>query len=255
MKLTPHPQSGLNPASFPVDPNTCQPIMPWDYLKVNSIFQVIQNAGMRTAWSDKHAIYTSFNGHGSGGNSIDDFFGPEIDSQAVEPNGVPYPTDTDWAHDDAATKQYDGYKVQAVVNEINGYDHSGRSRVGMPAIFGMNFQTVSVAEKVDSPSTLTRTRTAPTRRGRSSSPATTRARRRRARCWPARWITSTLSCSGWSRRSRPNARHAQVDRDHRHRQARPVAAESAAAEADQGRPDHRRDQRGVDRGTPAVRAT
>src|SRR5262249_8819948 len=56
---------------------------------------------------------------------------------------------------DAATKQYDGYKVQAVVNELNGYDHSGENRVGVPAILGMNFQAVSVAEKVDSPGTLT----------------------------------------------------------------------------------------------------
>jgi Type I phosphodiesterase / nucleotide pyrophosphatase len=156
MNLTPHPQSGLNPATFPVDPATCQPIMPWDYLQVNTIFQVIQSAGMRTAWSDKHAIYTSFNGPGSGGTSIDDFFGPEIDSQAVEPNGVPYPQDDDWAHIDAATKQYDGYKVQAVVNELNGYDHSGTQKVGVPGILGMNFQTVSVAEKVDSPSTITK---------------------------------------------------------------------------------------------------
>ena len=156
MNLTPHPQSGLNPGSYPVDPTTCQPITPWDYLKVNTIFQVIHNAGMRTAWSDKHAIYSSFNGPGSNGKSIDDFFAPEIDSQAVEPNGVPYPTDTDWAHDDAATKQYDGYKVQAVLNELNGYDHSGTQKVGVPAILGMNFQTVSVAEKVDSPSTLTK---------------------------------------------------------------------------------------------------
>ena len=155
MNLTAHPQSGLNPGSFPVNPTNCQPIAPWDYLKVNTIFQVIHNAGLRTAWSDKHAVYTSFNGPGSGGTSIDDFFGPEIDSQAVEPNGVPYPTDTDWAHDDAATKQYDGYKVQAVINELNGYDHSGTQKVGVPAVLGMNFQTVSVAEKVDSPATLT----------------------------------------------------------------------------------------------------
>jgi hypothetical protein len=155
MNLSPRPQSGLDPATFPVDPNTCKPIMPWDYLKVNTIFQVIHNAGMRTAWSDKHAIYTSFNGPGSGGNSIDDFFGPEIDSQAVEPNGVPYPQDDDWAHIDAATKQYDGYKVRAILNEIDGLDHSGTTRVGTPAIFGMNFQTVSVAQKIRStPTTL-----------------------------------------------------------------------------------------------------
>jgi hypothetical protein len=156
MNLSPHPQSGLNPATFPVDPNTCQPIMPWDYLKVNTIFQVINDAGERTAWSDKHAIYSSFNGPGSGGLSIDDFFAPEIDSQAVEPNGIPYPQDDDWAHIDAATKQYDGYKVQAVINELDGYDHSGQNKVGVPAILGMNFQAVSVAEKVDSPGTATK---------------------------------------------------------------------------------------------------
>ncbi len=156
MNLTPHPQSGLNPATFPVDPTSCQPIMPWDYLQVNTIFQVIHGAGMRTAWSDKHAVYTSFNGPGSGGNSIDDFFGPEIDSQAVEPNGAPYPEDDDWAHIDAATKQYDGYKAQAVINELDGYDHSGQNKVGVPAILGMNFQAVSVAEKVDSLGTITK---------------------------------------------------------------------------------------------------
>jgi hypothetical protein len=156
MNLTPHPQSGLNPATYPVDPRNCKPIMPWNYLKVNSIFQVIHNAGMRTAWSDKHAVYSSFNGPGSGGRSIDDLFAPEIDSQAVEPNGVPYPQDDDWAHIDAATKQYDGYKVNAVLNELNGYDHSGRHKVGVPAILGMNFQAVSVAEKVDSPGTITK---------------------------------------------------------------------------------------------------
>jgi len=156
MNLSPHPQSGLNPATYPVDPKTCEPIQPWDYLRVNTIFQVIHNAGMRTAFAEKHAIYTSFNGPGSGGNSIDDFFGPEIDSQAVEPNGVPYPVDGAWTADDAATKEYDSYKVQAVINWINGYDHSGAGpKVGTPAIYGMNFQAVSVAEKLKhSPTTL-----------------------------------------------------------------------------------------------------
>jgi len=155
MKLEFDPSTTLDPTTFPVDPKTCRPITPWDYLGDNTIFQVIHDAGLRTAWSDKHAVYASLNGPGSGGRSIDDFFGPEIDSQAVEPNGVPYPQDDDWAHIDAATKQYDGYKVQAVLNEIDGLDHSGTARVGTPAIFGMNFQTVSVAQKIRStPTTL-----------------------------------------------------------------------------------------------------
>ena len=44
--------------------------------------------------------------------------------------------------------QYDGYKVQAILNEIDGFDHSGTHRVGTPAIFGMNFQTISTAQKL-----------------------------------------------------------------------------------------------------------
>jgi hypothetical protein len=156
MRLSPHPQSGLNPGTYPVNPKTCKPIQPWDFVGVNTIFQVIHSAGLRTAWSDKHAIYASFNGPGSNGMSIDDLFAPEIDSQAVEPNGVPYPDDGAWTDDNAATKQYDSYKVQAVINWIHGYDHAGTGpKVGTPAIYGMNFQVVSTAEKLkSSPSVL-----------------------------------------------------------------------------------------------------
>jgi hypothetical protein len=38
--------------------------------------------------------------------------------------------------------------VQAILNEIDGYDHSRTTKVGVPAIFGMNFQTVSTADKL-----------------------------------------------------------------------------------------------------------
>jgi hypothetical protein len=39
--------------------------------------------------------------------------------------------------------------VQAIINEIDGFDHTGAgAKVGTPAIFGMNFQTVSTAEKL-----------------------------------------------------------------------------------------------------------
>jgi hypothetical protein len=152
MNMTGNPRSLLNPATFPVDPATCKPIEPHSYLQVNTMYEVAKAAGLRTAWSDKHPVYESFNG--PSGSGINDLFAPEIDSNAVEPNGKPYPDGSDWAHDDAATKQYDGYKVQAIINEINGFDHSGRDKVGTPAIFGMNFQTVSVAQKLDSPGEL-----------------------------------------------------------------------------------------------------
>jgi hypothetical protein len=147
MQMTGNPQTLLVPSTFPVDPKTCQAIWPHSYLQVNTIFEVAKAAGMRTAWSDKHPVYESFNG--PSGNGIDDLFTPEIDSTAIEPDGTPYPGDISWTGDNAATRQYDGYKVRAIINEIDGFDHSGTgSKVGTPAIFGMNFQTVSTAEKL-----------------------------------------------------------------------------------------------------------
>jgi hypothetical protein len=148
LNMTSTPQDLLNPATFPVDPKTCKPIAPNQYLKVNTIFNVVHNAGLRTAWSDKHPVYTSFNG--PVGNGIDDSFDPEIDSKALYPNGTPYPGRISWTGDNAATMQYDAYKVQAILNEIDGYDHSRTQLVGTPALFGMNFQTVSTAEKLPS---------------------------------------------------------------------------------------------------------
>jgi hypothetical protein len=43
---------------------------------------------------------------------------------------------------------YDGIKVQAILNEINGFDHTGASRLGTPVLFGVNFQSVSVGQKL-----------------------------------------------------------------------------------------------------------
>ena len=63
-----------------------------------------------TAWSDKHPVYSSFNG--PSGNGITDSFDPEIDSIALMPDGTPYPGNISWTDDNAATKQYDYYKVR-----------------------------------------------------------------------------------------------------------------------------------------------
>src|SRR5262249_57665449 len=42
----------------------------------------------------------------------------------------------------------DVLKVQAVLNEIAGLDSTGKHSVGVPTIFGMNFQAVSVGQKL-----------------------------------------------------------------------------------------------------------
>ena len=42
---------------------------------------------------------------------------------------------------------YDHLKVTALLNQIAGKDHAGGAAAGVPALFGMNFQAVSMAQK------------------------------------------------------------------------------------------------------------
>ena len=148
LNMTGNPTQYIDPAQLPVDPASCQPIYPHSYLRVNTIFEVARNAGLRTAWTDKHAAYEILNG--PSGTGIQDLFTPEINSDyPTEAAGTPDdPHGSDWTKDNARTQRYDAYKVQSVINEINGKDHSGTTSVGVPAIFGMNFQTVSTAQKL-----------------------------------------------------------------------------------------------------------
>ncbi|MFI5823784.1 alkaline phosphatase family protein [Streptomyces rishiriensis] len=141
LSMTDNPASLINASKLPVDPKTCKPVYPHSYLKVNTVFEVARNAGLRTAWSDKHAAYEILNG--PSGTGIQDLFTPEINSDALG-----YPAGDDWTKDNQATEQYDGYKVKAVLNEIDGYDHSRAHKAGTPAIFGLNFQSVSTAQKL-----------------------------------------------------------------------------------------------------------
>jgi hypothetical protein len=148
LQMTGNPRNVINPANLPVNPKTCKPIYPNQYLKVNTIFNVATDHGMRTAWSDKHPAYLALSG--PQGNGVQDYFTPEINSDAIG-----FPAGEDWTSDNAATMQYDSYKVQAVLNWIDGLDHSGQHHVGVPAIFGMNFQTVSTAQKLPTSDGLT----------------------------------------------------------------------------------------------------
>jgi len=141
LQMTGQPRYVIDPSKLPVDPRTCTPVYPHSYLRVNTVFEVLRAHGLRTAWSDKHAAYDIL--QGPSGNGIQDLFTPEINSQ-----GAGLPPGQDWTTDNAKTQQYDGYKVQAVLNEIDGYDHSRSTQVGMPALLGMNFQSVSTAQKL-----------------------------------------------------------------------------------------------------------
>jgi hypothetical protein len=148
LQMTSDPLQVINPQSLVVDPTTCKPILPGQYMKVNTIFNVAHDHGLLTAWSDKHPAYQTLDG--PSGVGVTDFFTPEINSQAIG-----FPAGEDWTKDNAATMEYDSFKVQAVLNWIDGLNHQGTQHVGVPAIFGMNFQTVSTAQKLPTSDGLT----------------------------------------------------------------------------------------------------
>jgi hypothetical protein len=136
----------------------CAPVYPWNFVRTNTIFGVIHAAGGYTAWSDKHPSYSSV--AGPGGNSLDDYYSPEINSSVIPlpgvttPSGIscstiPDPTSdlTAWTNSFQNIQCYDTLKVNAILNEIDGRTHNGK-HARTPTIFGMNFQAVSVGEKL-----------------------------------------------------------------------------------------------------------
>ena len=133
----------INPAKLPLTlaNGKCEPVYPHNFLKVNTIMEVIHASGRRTAWADKHPAYEIVSG--PSGKGLDELYAPEINSTTV-----PGHPGADWTKDAAYTRTYDGFKVAAILNQIRGLDHTGARHVGVPAMFGMNFQSVSVSEKL-----------------------------------------------------------------------------------------------------------
>ena len=115
---------------------------------MNTIFEVAKAAGLRTAWSEKHfGAYQIV--QGPSGHGVDDLYSPEINSDPKNSlNPAVDPKITDFTKSHVEVKRYDAIKKDAIVNECFGLDSTGIHHAGTPAIFGMNFQTVSVAQKL-----------------------------------------------------------------------------------------------------------
>jgi hypothetical protein len=148
----------IDPNKLDRDPaNNCAGVYPWNFVRTNTIFGVVHAAGGYTAWSDKHPSYSSVSGPGDGTN-VDDYYSPEINSIPVAlpnvPGCNPLPDQTAVASSNAWTDSfqniqcYDSLKVKAVLNWIDGLTHSGKPYGKTPVVFGMNFQVVSVGEKL-----------------------------------------------------------------------------------------------------------
>jgi hypothetical protein len=152
----------IDPDRLPRDPaNGCKAVWPWQFVRANSIFSVIHQAGGYTAWSDKHPAYSSV-ASGVGPSALNDFYAPEINSNVIALPGVKTPTGescavirdpasdlTAWTNSFANIQCYDTLKVDAIVHEIDGWNHLGTAKTQVPEIFGMNFQALSVGQKLN----------------------------------------------------------------------------------------------------------
>ena len=158
--------ASIDPKRLIRDPfRGCEPVYPWNFVRTNSVFGVIHQNGGYTAWSDKHPAYLSVSGPGDGLN-IDDFYAPEINSDVTLPSNqravasITTPLGEScssldltsgvsaWTDSFFDIRCYDTLKVNAILNEIAGRSHLGTAKTKVPTIFGMNFQAVSVGQKL-----------------------------------------------------------------------------------------------------------
>jgi hypothetical protein len=152
----------IDPNRLPRDPfNNCLPVYPWNFIRANTIFGVIHGAGGFTAWSDKHPVYAAVSGPTgtSQPSNLNDYYSPEVNSTPIglpgvktvmglDCSNVPSTVSGDWTGGFDAIKCYDQLKVNAVLNWIDGKTHLGNAQAVVPMLFGMNFQAVSVGEKL-----------------------------------------------------------------------------------------------------------
>jgi hypothetical protein len=151
--------ASIDPLKLERDPAAgCAPVYPWNFIRTNTLFGVIHAAGGYTAWIDKHPSY-SFVG-GPGGTGLDDYYSPEVNSVVVPLPGVKtldgLPCDpirdpvgvSGWNSSFANIQCYDAIRVYGLLNQIAGKTHSG-APAEVPAVFGMNFQSVYVGESVN----------------------------------------------------------------------------------------------------------
>jgi hypothetical protein len=134
-------QNVIDPNALPnyFDQNgKCTRFFPHNAMQSNTIFEVVKANGGRTAWADKHPAYDIANG--PSGKGVDDLYTPELTNTPGFDNTVSV----------VCTANNDDLKVKAILNEIHGRNSLGTKQVGRPVVFGMNFQAVSVGQKLSS---------------------------------------------------------------------------------------------------------
>jgi hypothetical protein len=156
--------ASIDPNKLVRDPQQgCAPVYPWNFLRTNTIFGVVHEAGGYTAWIDKHPSYSM--AAGPGGEGLNDYYSPEVSSNAIplpgvttsqgiscakvrDPSGAV--SGVAWNGSFANVQCYDALKVKALLNQIAGKTHAGAPAT-IPTLFGMNFQSVYIGQSVAEP--------------------------------------------------------------------------------------------------------
>lgn len=122
---------GIDPSKLPRDPSRgCVPVYPHQLMRVNTVFEVVKQAGGRTAWVDQHEMYNDLL-RGPTGQGLDE-------SISLERKGVPQTLE--------GFMGQDARRVDVVLRQIRGLDGQSR-QVGVPAVYGMGFITFGAVQK------------------------------------------------------------------------------------------------------------
>ena len=120
-------------AKAPLDPRSnCSPVWPHNLLRVNTIFEVVQEKIGRTAWAGESAATADLL-RGPSGKGLDDVCGFE---QAALSAGVTV----------KAARAGDEGRMAAVLHWIDGKDCTGSRDAPVPILFGMSLVSFGVAQ-------------------------------------------------------------------------------------------------------------
>ena len=126
---------GVDLKKVPRDPaHGCAPVYPHQWLRVNTVFELVKKSGGSTAWIDQFPGFTDYM-KGPSGTGLDDEFAPNSHTPGVKASVE-------------ATIAQDDKRMRALLNNIAGMDHTGTRKIGIPKLMGVTLITVNVAQKL-----------------------------------------------------------------------------------------------------------
>jgi phosphate transport system substrate-binding protein len=126
---------GVDVKKLPRDPaHGCAPVYPHQWLRVNTVFELVKKSGGTTTWIDQFPGFCDYV-KGPSGTGLDDEFAPNSHTPGVKASIE-------------ATIQQDDKRMKALLNNIAGKDHTGARQIGIPKLMGVTLITVNVSQKI-----------------------------------------------------------------------------------------------------------